>query len=47
MKGKESYITSKSLASPFFRNESIQEDFIEVQTAEAYQEMSCRDCERN
>jgi formate dehydrogenase maturation protein FdhE len=44
---KESYIESKGLACPFCGSESIQGGFIEIQAAEAYQEMGCRECERN
>jgi len=42
---KDTYIKAKGLRCPFCESESIEGGFIQVEAGEAFQDMSCSQCE--
>ena len=42
---KDTYIKAKGLRCPFCESESIEGGFIQVEAGEAFQDMSCSQCQ--
>jgi hypothetical protein len=42
---KETYLKAKGLICPYCRGESIEGGFIQVEAGEAFQDMTCSQCD--